>query len=54
MNRKSHGKCKSVYKDGSMYNGEISNAKKHGKGKYVYASGQLWHDGEWENNQPKK
>jgi hypothetical protein len=43
-----------VFEDGSMYIGEISNAKRQGKGKYVYASGELWHDGEWENDRPKK
>jgi hypothetical protein len=49
-----HGKCKSVFANGDIYIGEMSNAKRHGKGIYTRADNTIYHDGEWENSLPKK
>ncbi len=53
-NDRSHGMCKIVFADGNVYIGEMANTKRHGHGKFTYANGTSWHDGEWENDKPKK
>ncbi len=34
--------------------GQFKDNLAHGRGKYTFASGKVKHDGEWENNEPKK
>ena len=36
------------------YVGQFEDGKRHGLGKCTFANGTVYHDGEWENNQPKK
>jgi hypothetical protein len=51
---KKHGHGVYTWPDGGKYVGEWKNNKRHGRGKYVFASGNINHDGEWENDKPKK
>lgn len=39
---------------GDKYVGEYKDGKRPGLGKYTFANGQVYHDGEWENDQAKK
>ena len=39
---------------GASYVGEFKDGKMHGLGKYTFANGTVYHDGEWENGEPKK
>lgn len=47
-----HGKGKTIFKDGSTYDGDFRNNLKHGMGKYTYpkedglSSPRFW-DGKW-------
>ena len=34
--------------------GQYKDGVKHGLGKYTFADGEVAHDGEWENDEPKK
>jgi hypothetical protein len=51
---KKHGKGKLTWANGDVYEGERVDDRKHGKGKYTNADGTIYHDGEWENDKPKK
>ena len=49
-----HGKGTYTWASGGKYVGQYKDNKRHGLGKYTLADGTVHHDGEWENNQPKK
>ena len=51
---KMHGEGTETFAGGDKYVGQYKDGKKHGFGKYTYANGTVGHDGEWENDQPKK
>ena len=40
--------------DGGTYVGQYKDGKMHGVGKYTFADGEVAHDGEWEDDLPKK
>ena len=43
-----------TWADGNKYVGQWKDNEKHGLGKFTLADGEVHHDGEWENDQPKK
>jgi hypothetical protein len=49
-----HGRGVHTWPDGGKYVGEWKNSKRHGSGKQVFASGNMNHDGDWENDKPKR
>ena len=51
-NGKRHGRGRETYSNGDDYVGQYKDDMKHGSGKYTFANGTVWHDGEWENDEP--
>ena len=49
-----HGEGTMTFADGNKYVGQFKDDKMHGFGKATLANGEVVHDGEWENDQPKK
>ena len=43
-----------TFADGFKYVGQFKDNNMHGRGKATLASGEVHHDGEWENDEPKK
>jgi hypothetical protein len=48
-----HGKGKFTLAKGAVLEGDWNNGEMY-RGKFTYANGKIWHDGEWENGEPKK
>ena len=51
---KMHGVGTFQWAGGTKYVGQFKDGKMHGLGKFTLANGTVHHDGEWENDQPKK
>ena len=51
---KMHGQGTLTYADGRKYVGRYKGDTCHGRGKFTFADGEVYHDGEWENDEPKK
>ena len=49
-----HGEGTFTYASGGKYIGQYKDDNMHGFGKHTLADGTVFHDGEWENAQPKK
>ena len=51
---KMHGEGTLTEANGDKYVGQYKDGNRHGLGKYTFADGEVHHDGEWENDEPKK
>ena len=49
-----HGEGTFTFADGAKYVGQYKDGQQHGLGKFTFADGEVYHDGEWENDEPKK